>query len=93
MENKKKIYIGLGILAVAGFAYWMWNKNKDEEASEKTGGEKKPEEAKASVNGRRGLGNIAVTPRINPQGLVDGGGGWGTSASNWGSNVKKKIIK
>jgi hypothetical protein len=33
MENKK-LYIGLGILAVAGIAYYMWNKNKTENKSD-----------------------------------------------------------
>ncbi len=33
MENKK-IYIGLGVLAVAGIAYYMWKKNKPENKSE-----------------------------------------------------------
>jgi hypothetical protein len=32
MENKK-LYIGLGILAVAGIGYYMWKKNKTEEKS------------------------------------------------------------
>jgi hypothetical protein len=34
MENKK-LYIGLGVLAVAGIAVYLYRKNKAEEASEK----------------------------------------------------------
>ncbi len=30
MENKK-LYIGLGVLAIAGIGYYMWKKNKPEE--------------------------------------------------------------
>ncbi len=46
MENKmenKKLYIGLGVLAVAGIAYYMWKKNEGEETSNITagGGQKK----------------------------------------------------
>lgn len=30
MENKK-LYIGLGVLAVAGIGYYMWKKNEEKE--------------------------------------------------------------
>ena len=36
MENKK-LYIGLGILAIAGIGYYMWKKNKSENKSSASG--------------------------------------------------------
>ena len=36
MENKK-LYIGLGILAVAGIGYYIWKKNKSENKSSASG--------------------------------------------------------
>ena len=55
MENKTKIYIGLGVLAVAGLSYYLW----------KTTTEKKPEE-KANAAGRLGRVSPRVSPRVAP---------------------------
>ena len=35
MENKK-LYIGLGVLAIAGIGYYIWKKNKPENKSNVT---------------------------------------------------------
>jgi len=37
----KKILIGVGVLAAAGLAYYLWKKNEASENETKTGGEKK----------------------------------------------------
>ena len=40
MENKK-LYIGLGILAVAGIGYYMWKKHEDKEKNSSSSDDKK----------------------------------------------------
>lgn len=61
MNNNKKILIGLGVLAAAGLAYYLWKKDKSEDATEtKTGGEKK-----ASAIGRIGNGMSLGSPKIS----------------------------
>ena len=40
MENKK-LYIGLGILAVAGIGYYMWKKHEEKEKNSYSSDDKK----------------------------------------------------
>lgn len=56
----KKVLIGLGVLAVAGVAFYMWKKKKGSESSES---ETKSEE-KANAFGRIGRVSQRVSPSI-----------------------------
>ncbi len=49
----KNLMIGLGVLAVAGIAYYMYNKPKSEEKSEARGGSFDPDEIQLSAGERR----------------------------------------
>ena len=86
MDNKKKILIGVGVLAAVGLAYYLWKKDKAEDKSEKTGGEKKPEE-KANALGRVNRFAPVVSPKISPLGTVSRG-----TVGTFGGGIVSKTI-
>ena len=62
MKNKN-LYIGLGVLAVAGVAFYMWKKKQGESSETETAG---ASEEKASATGRFGRVSPRFSPRVAP---------------------------
>jgi len=54
----KKVLIGVGVLAAAGLAYYLWKKNKDASTEGK--------EEKANAFGRFSTRGSMLTPRVAP---------------------------
>jgi len=54
----KKVLIGVGVLAAAGLAYYLWKKNKDASTEGK--------EEKANAIGRFSTSGSMLTPRVAP---------------------------
>jgi len=84
MKNKN-LYIGLGILAVAGIGFYMWKKKQGESSETETAG---ATEEKANAIGRFGRVSPRVAPVIAPIGTV----GVGTVGGNLGGNITPTIV-
>lgn len=61
--NNKNLYIGLGVLAVAGIGFYMWKKKQGESSETETAG---VSEEKASATGRFGRVSPRFSPRVTP---------------------------